>query len=187
MWPWEHLAVGYLSYSTYIHTVHRRTPEDHATLVALAGVLLPDLIDKPLAWGFGILPAGRSFGHSVLVAIPLVVFVAILGLLLGRLAITSAFAIGYGSHLAGDVVYPLVVKGDLEWGFLLWPIIPAESMGGSSTAVLPRVLELFRDFVDFLWSPAGAIYLSVEIVVFAVVTLMWIADGTPGVSWRPHR
>ena len=73
MWPWEHLAVGYIAFSV-MQRVGGRQGVPALAVVALAlGTQLPDLIDKLLGWGIGILPGGRSLGHSLLFALPVVV------------------------------------------------------------------------------------------------------------------
>jgi hypothetical protein len=72
MWPWEHVVVGYLAYSAVSHAVAGRAPSGRAAIAVAFAALLPDLVDKPLAWGLGVLPSGRSFAHSLVVAVPTV-------------------------------------------------------------------------------------------------------------------
>ena len=60
MWPWGHLALGYLLHSPLARARFGRPPTDRATLLLVIGTQLPDLVDKPLAWWLGVLPAGRS-------------------------------------------------------------------------------------------------------------------------------
>jgi hypothetical protein len=66
MWPWGHLALGYLLYSPFARARFGRPPTDRATLLLAFGTQLPDLVDKPLAWRLDVLPAGRTLGHSLL-------------------------------------------------------------------------------------------------------------------------
>ncbi|WP_313696272.1 metal-dependent hydrolase [Halorarum halobium] len=179
MWPWEHLAVGYLLYSGYTRLRGQGAP---ATLPVIALVLatqMPDIIDKPLAWMWGVLPAGRSLGHSLLFATPATVFVGITGLLARVPRITPAFALGYFSHLAGDVAYPLVVAEDLRIGFLFWPLVPAGD--AEAPEALPHLQELVMDFLAFLLTPRGTLYLLFEGTLVLVTVLVWIWDGFPGV------
>jgi len=61
MWPWEHLAFAYVLVSGYYRLAWRSRPTDAAAIVIAVGAVLPDLIDKPLAWGSACFPrAGRS-------------------------------------------------------------------------------------------------------------------------------
>ena len=67
MWPWGHVALGYLFYSLYVHWRHDRPPSAPAAIAVGVGTLLPDVIDKPLAWWAAVLPNGRSLAHSAVV------------------------------------------------------------------------------------------------------------------------
>ena len=66
---------------------------------AVAGALLPDVIDKTLAWVLGVVPAARHAGHTP-------VAVAVFGLtgsaLIGK-RWGAAFASAYATHLVGDL------------------------------------------------------------------------------------
>ena len=62
MWPWEHLAFGYLLWSLWLRARGRSLPGDWEALVLVFATQLPDLVDKPLAWQLGVLPGGRSLG-----------------------------------------------------------------------------------------------------------------------------
>ena len=66
---------------------------------AVAGALLPDAIDKTLAWVLGVVPAARHAGHTPLA-------VAAFGLagsaLIGK-RWGAAFASAYATHLVGDL------------------------------------------------------------------------------------
>lgn len=178
MWPWEHLAVGYVLYSLLAH-LRGRTPRTLPVLALLFATQMPDLIDKPLAWGFGVLPSGRTLAHSLLFATPAIAGVSVAGLLARAPRVGPAFALGYLSHLGGDVVYPLVVKGELRLGFLLWPLVPAVDQGPPGG--LPHLRELVMDFVVFLLTPRGTAYLLFDGSLVLVAFLVWVWDGMPGV------
>lgn len=183
MWPWEHLAFGYLLYSGYTRLRYGRPPE-HVPVLALAvATQFPDFVDKPLAWTFDVLPTARSFGHSVFVAAAVVTLVAVVARRWGRPAVGSAVAIGYSSHLLGDVLYGVLRGGSVELGYLLWPLvrIPVRETPG----FYERTLRLWSEFLTYLGSPAGRTYLALEMGFVIVVLLLWIADGWPGV--RSHR
>lgn len=180
MWPWEHVAFGYLIYSLGSRLLTSQLPGRREAYAVAVAALLPDLIDKPLAWGLGVLPGGRSLAHSLLVTSPILVGLAVLGRVLGRARLTAAVVIGYLSHLAGDVIYPLVTDAELRVGFLFWPLISPGSSSGPPVGMLSRALELGGEFAAFLASPQGLWYLAIELVVLLVIGLLWVADGAPG-------
>jgi hypothetical protein len=124
MWPWGHAAVGYLVYAVVRRAGGEEWPPDDATAIALAvGTQLPDLVDKPLAWSFGVLPSGRSLAHSLLVGGLLVAVVVALARRYGRHERAGAFAVGYYAHLFGDALGPLTSL-DVEFlTFLAWPVL----------------------------------------------------------------
>lgn len=180
MWPWEHLAFGYLWYSAYSRLVGRTGPDSTGVVLVAFGSLFPDLVDKPLAWGLGVLPAGRSLAHSLLVVGPLLVVAVSLGRGVVRRR-TVAFAVAYLSHLVGDVVYPLVTDGRLVLGFLVWPLVPAPHGHGGGD-FLGRVSELSAAFAGFVSTPRGLTYLTVELVAVGVIVLLYAYDGFPGLD-----
>lgn len=185
MWPWEHLAVGYLLYSACCRLGWRRPPATRGTLVVGVASLLPDLVDKPLAWWLGVLPAGKSLAHSLLAFLPLAAFAVLLGVRAGSHRGSLAFVVGYASHLAGDVAYPLALRGELRAEFLLWPVLP---VGGGTEQVLPHLRELLGAFIAFLATPRGTAYLAGELGLLAVTLAVWLFDGTPVLSaLRPGR
>ncbi|MDH5021307.1 metal-dependent hydrolase [Halobacterium rubrum] len=179
MWPWEHLAVGYLAYSGVSRLVWGEPPSTRGALVVGVAALAPDLVDKPLAWGLDVLPAGKSLAHSLFTALPLAGLAGLLGAWRGSQRLSAAFVLGYGSHLAADVLYPLVVRGDLRAGFLFWPVVPVR---GGADSVLPHLRELLGAFLAFLATPRGAVYLAAEIGLLAVALAVWVVDGTPVLS-----
>ncbi|PSQ27664.1 hypothetical protein BRD03_05435 [Halobacteriales archaeon QS_9_68_17] len=68
MWPWGHLAVGYLLYAASSRRQRARPPDGAETILIAFGTQFPDLGDKPLAWTVSVLPNGRSLAHSAFVA-----------------------------------------------------------------------------------------------------------------------
>ena len=180
MWPWEHVAFGYLAYSVASRILSRQPPGRLEALAVTVAAVLPDLIDKPLAWGLGVLPGGRSLAHSLLISSPLLVATVVLGTYFGRARLGAAVVVGYLSHLAGDVIYPLVTDGELRLGFLVWPLVSPESSSGPPVGLLSRFLELVGEFAVFLATPRGLWYLAIELAVLFVISLLWLADGAPG-------
>lgn len=178
MWPWGHLALGYACYSGYTRIRHGRPPSTPAVWTLALATQLPDLVDKPLAWGLGVLPSGLSLGHSLLFAIPL----SLAALALARRRSGehgAAVVVGYLSHLAGDVAYQSLGEGELVAGFLLWPLIsrPERSFSG----LLAETRRLFRSFVEAASSPGGAATVAPELGLLLAVLFLWGLDGFPGI------
>lgn len=173
MWPWEHLAVGYLCYSLFVRSRYARKP-DALPVVALAvGTQFSDLVDKPLAWTFGVLPGGHSLAHSALVAVP----IALLAVAFFE-KIGTAFAVGYLSHLPGDVFYPALVGGRPNVDFLLWPLVPAAE-SPTSIGFLEIVRLLFARFAENLFVGEFSAYLALELGLLLGVFALWLVDGLP--------
>ena len=187
MWPWEHLAFGYVLYSGYTRLRHGRRPERGPVVALVVATQLPDLIDKPLAWTFDVLPTGRSLGHSVFVAGAFLGVVALLARRRGAPAFGPAVAVGYLSHLLGDVIYHVVtqvLRGEAtaveDVAFLLWPLVrqPSRETG----RLLERTDQLFGEFVTYLGTPDGLVYLALELGLLLLATVFWASDGWPGLS-----
>lgn len=184
MWPWEHLAFGYLLFSLYSHARWSTGPTGRTAGTVAVATQIPDLIDKPFGWWLGVLPGGRTFAHSLLTAIPSIALVAIAGWFLHANRAAVAFAVGYLSHIAGDVIYPLVVEGELATGFLLWPITGTDA---ETTAPVGHIAELIADFAAFLMTSVGVVYLVVEILLLSTAIIVWWRDDAPGLDWFRRR
>ncbi|MFC6733691.1 metal-dependent hydrolase [Haladaptatus sp. DYSN1] len=180
MWPWAHFALGYIFYSGWSHARWRRAPTDGATLVAMFGSQFPDLVDKPLAWTFHVLPTGRSLAHSALTATALVGLCLLVAALWypHHLRYVVAFAIGYASHLLGDAFVPWYLGDTYYLGFLLWPVVPAIEYLEPEPGFLAHLLNLELDAI------VGA-----ELLLTGFVVLVWLLDGLPGLAllWRARR
>lgn len=170
MWPWGHLAAGYLLYSVASRLVVDDWPRGAPTVLVLFGTQAPDLVDKPLAWTLGVLPTGRSLGHSVVVAA--VVLPALWWVAASRDArpLAAAFSLGYLAHLLTDALYPLLALDVEHLTFLAWPLVsqptPDESYG-----ILAYFLTL---------EPTPE--LLFEGVLTALAAVVWYADGRPGLT-----
>ncbi|WP_340101288.1 metal-dependent hydrolase [Salinibaculum salinum] len=180
MWPWEHLAIGYLVYSLFVRYVAGHTPQALAVAALVVGTQFPDLIDKPLGWGTSLLPSGTSFAHSLFVAVPLAALAVTATAAVDRADIGVAFAIGYLLHLPADAVYPLLIGRHLNWTFLFWPLLPAPA---TTIPIVPFVRELAGQFLAFLSTPRGRLYLLLELGLLGGAILRWYVDGTPGLGW----
>ncbi|WP_049972856.1 metal-dependent hydrolase [Haladaptatus cibarius] len=168
MWPWGHLAVGYLAYSGFRRLWTNRPPTGSETLSLALGSQFPDVVDKTLAWGLNVLPTGRSLTHSLLTASILLAVTYRYCQRNGIRNLWTAFAVGYLTHPFADVLQP-AVAGDYERvTFLLWPLLE-----------LPA-----KQSVNLSVSVSGFFVFELFLVVVAVV--VWVLDGTPGLdSVRP--
>ncbi|MDQ2050143.1 metal-dependent hydrolase [Natronolimnohabitans sp. A-GB9] len=167
MQPVVHLAVGYLCYAGYTRWHGDGTPDEAPALAAIVGAALPDLIDKPI-WLADLVAVGRTIGHSLLFAIPVVIAVWLLTRARDRPVLGIAFAIGYLSHIATDVPWH-VISGDVdELGFLFWPLTPMPAYTGTKPLGTVPGLEVT---VTTLW---------LEAVILVAGVALWWADGRPG-------
>jgi hypothetical protein len=178
MWPWEHLALGYLAYSLWSRQVARRPPTPREAAVVALGTQFPDLVDKPLGWVFHLLPSGVSLAHSALVAIPTALSLFALATLDERARLGLPFAVGYLSHLPADAGFGLLLGGSSKTSFLLWPLVPQESVIGS-TGVLQFVTTLFTSYLTHLGGPSGVGYLLFEVGLIGSALVVWQRDGRP--------
>jgi len=178
MWPWEHLCFGYLLYSLVARGTGREQPSERDTAALAVATQLPDLIDKPLAWTVAVLPSGISLAHSLAFAVPCCLLAWGLARRRSAPALGVAFAVGYGSHLAGDSLYPLFTSGEAATAFLFWPFVARPPI--EDTAFLSEVSQLFASFQTFLATPRGQVYLLAEATVLGLVVVLWVRDGRPG-------
>lgn len=170
MWPWGHLAAGYLVYSVYCRFVADGRPPGLATVVALLGTQAPDLLDKPLAWTFAVLPSGRSLGHSLVVA---AVVLPVLWWVAGRRdarPLAAAFAVGYLTHLLTDALYPLLALDLKAVTFLGWPLLPVPAYG--------ETYAILEYFLTLQFTPE----LAFELLLVLVASVVWHVDGRPGLA-----
>lgn len=169
MWPWGHLAVGYLLYSLGRHHRGGRPGPLEAALVAL-GTQLPDLVDKPLAWSLGVLPGGRTLGHSIIVAALVIGAISVIVRpRYGRRPVT-AFAVGYLSHLLADLPPELLAGEITRASYLLWPLLP------------PPPYELEPSFIAHLRAYELGSYEALQFLLFGVAVGVWYRDGAPGLA-----
>lgn len=169
MQPIVHLVVGYVCYSAYTRFDRGEPPASTPAIVAVVGASLADLIDKPLH-AAGVVPVGRTIGHSLLFAGPLVAIGWLLARQRGRDRLGVAVAIGYGSHLAADIPWHLLSGDYHELGFLLWPITPMPEYSGVKPLGTVPVLGV------------EATTLWLEAVIFVAGIALWWVDGRPGLD-----
>lgn len=181
MWPWEHLAVGYACYSLWRRVRGTRPPGDAEAWAVVFGSLLPDLVDKPLAWTFGVLSSGVSVAHSVLVAVPVALGAWLASRRVGAAPVGAAFAVGYLLHLPADLAYPLALGGRVVPEVLLWPFGPETAP--ARAGLLANVRFYLEVLFARLRTPRGAVYLAFEAALLAGALAGWWADGRPGLPF----
>lgn len=168
MLPWGHLAFGYVLYSGVARWFYRRRPDGYALVFVLAGTQFPDLVDKPLAWTFHVLPSGRSLAHSAFTATLVSAAVWLYCRRRGRSDLGAAFTVGYASHLVGDG-YRALLTGQYQYlSSLGWPLLPPPPFSHEG-----GIIEHFR---TLSFTPNFAL----QLVLVAVVYVVWIEDGAPG-------
>ncbi|UHQ96141.1 metal-dependent hydrolase [Natrinema halophilum] len=178
MWPWGHLAVGYLLYSISTHALLRRPPTGRGAIALAVATQFPDLVDKPLAWTLAIIP-GRSLGHSFFFVGPLLLVGMMIAGRYGQPEVGAAWVIGYLSHLFTDVFSPLsILEMDVSLGFLFWPLVPVPmtTHGG----FLETILYYLNESIAYIFTPIGVLFVISQIVPLFVMMVVWIYDGCPG-------
>ncbi|WP_255149583.1 metal-dependent hydrolase [Halorarius halobius] len=181
MWPWGHAAFGYLLYSLSHRLATRKPPSDRPTVVLLAASLFPDLVDKPLSWGWGLFPSGYAVGHSALVAVPLGLLVVGIALLRGWPAEGLAFTVGYWSHLVGDVLYASAREGELAVSLVLWPLVSLPPYATDRGLFGRTVLYLHEFLAGFASGSFEPLTVALYVGPLSAAALLWLLDGRPGV------
>ena len=173
MYPLGHLAAGYVAYSLVTKFTTRRSPGEGEVLAVLFGTQFPDLVDKPLAWWFHLLPSGRTLAHSVYVTAAVLIVVGYVAIRLDREPLAQAFGFGYVSHLVGDSVYALDALDTLNTdaiSFLAWPLTN------------PIVYVVDWHAGPYLQATALTPTFGWELVFGTVVCALWLIDGRPGLA-----
>ena len=180
MWPLGHLVTGYLVYSLGRRAARRPPPSTLTALVVAFGTQFPDLVDKPLAWYFGVLPNGRSLAHSLITATLVCALMIRAADRYDRRELGVAFAVGYLAHLPGDMVGSIANGSFDSLAFLLWPVLPPVEYATEPTFAA-HLMQL-----ELALTPMIALELGIAGLAF----LIWLADGTPGTNLIvvvPHR
>jgi hypothetical protein len=186
MWPWGHLAVGYLSYAVAVRLFRGRR-ERAALLALVVGTQFPDVVDKPLAW-VGLLPYGRSLAHSLLVLVPLCLVVVVVARRRTHARTGTAFALGALTHTLTDAWHGIVTLDPGRLSFLLWPYLPSPDDGGVGTP--GGHADRLASEVDTTHAGAGGLVDVVQsepvgqLLILAVAVAVWVAEGTPGLPGR---
>jgi len=172
MLPWGHAAVGYLCYTLWLRARNRHPPADLAVVALAVGTQFPDLIDKPLAWTFSVLPSGRSLGHSLVITAILAFGLWQLAQRFDRHREASAFLCGHLAHIVADML-PAVIAGEwIQLRTLAWPLVPVH--------VYPD--ELDRGLIEFFLTLEPAAVPTSGVVLTVVAVVVWVTDGRPGLG-----
>lgn len=179
MWPWGHLAVAYLSYVGIVRLRGHR--QRLLPLVAVVvGSQLPDLVDKPFAWTFAMLPSGRSLMHSLFTALVVVMVTYWVSRRFQREDIATALGVGMVSHSLVDLGPGVVIGllqgqwGQLQWTtYLLWPLL--------ATPSYPNDHSFMQHFLAFTLDP----YVVFQFGLFAVAVVVWLRSDAPECHLRP--
>lgn len=186
MFPWEHLALGYLVYSLSARVLGFRPPDRAALFAVLLGSQFPDLVDKPASWLFNVFPSGVSVAHSVFVAVTLTLAVVVVAARYDRTDIGLAFGTGYLLHLPADAAYRTIVRGlPPDYRVFLWPVAPKhpEPPGG----FLVNVEYYISNYPELFDTVNGVRFLGFEALLLGGALLLWIADGMPGIPQCDRR
>lgn len=180
MWPWGHLALGYLCYAAYLGAWKREAPRGWPVVALAIGTQFPDVVDKPLAYWFGVLPEGRALMHSLAVFVPLALGLLAVAWYYGRTQVGAGFTIGWGSHLLGDSIGALQQGSYGQLSFLLWPIRPAPDYQAPDFLFHARkLLASLRELdVDALLAPGESLFV-LELWLATGVLLLWVVQGLP--------
>lgn len=181
MMPWEHAIVGYIGFSILVRFGPRGPPTAVETAAVLVASLLPDLIDKPLAWQFNIFASGHAIGHSVFFALPLVALFLAFAHRRGSSRTGVAFGVGYLFHLLADVVPQSIRRGESLVDRLLWPLEQDGSGydAGFGAELTENLTAYFGWMAEQIASGDPDPYLFVLFGLFGFGLLLWVADGLP--------
>ncbi|ELY41993.1 metal-dependent hydrolase [Natronorubrum tibetense] len=189
MFPWEHLAFAYVLYSLFANAVLRRAPTSRETVAVVIGSQLPDLVDKPLAWTFGITETGYSVGHSIFVAPIVCLAVYAVAARRDDRLVAGAFTLAYGSHLVIDVYDPLRESSRFEPRVVLWPLESPPS--GDHGGFLDHFALYFVRYVNELLTGGVTPSVALQLGLGLAVVALWLVDGAPiaadGYRWLRAR
>lgn len=189
MWPWEHVVVAYLAYSVLSHIRRRESPRAGEVALVVLASLLPDLIDKPLAWSLHLVSTGYGPAHSLLFVLPAIVALSVRWWAVGRPWRAVAFATGYLLHISGDLFFQSRY-GTVDPSVFLWPVLVYESTGEHAGFVTESMVRI-SGFASRLLAGDVSTYTTVQLGLMAVAVLLWVYDGAPvvrqSIEWTTDR
>ncbi|MFP8953657.1 metal-dependent hydrolase [Natrialbaceae archaeon A-arb3/5] len=184
MWPWEHAVVAYVLYSALSHALARAPPSTRETVAVLVGSQLPDLVDKPLAWTFGITETGYSIGHSMFVAPVVCLAVYVVAVRNGDRRLADAFSLAYLSHLVTDVLNPIRSGRPPELRVVLWPVSSPPT--GDHGGFIDHFGVYFVRYMNAILADGLSTGIALQFLLGTAVLALWLYDGAPIASdcWR---
>lgn len=180
MWPWEHAVFAYVCYSLVCRVIYRDIPGEYETGIVVVASILPDLIDKPLAWQFEVFQSGYAVAHSVFVASFLAVTGGLVAREYGQPQLGIAFGIGYLLHLVGDVVPLYISSGEWTIRHLLWPV--ADTDGRLHDTFFAGVRHNLEPYIQSLLALEFTPSLAGRFILGTVALILWYADHRPGLA-----
>ena len=180
MWPWGHLAVGYVAFSAFVRVQPETELSDRAVIVLAVATQLPDLVDKPLAWQFGLLNDGIDVAHSLLVGLPLALTVGLVLWNTRRRQLGAAVVIGYGSHVLADILFGALFSESPVLTAFLWPLYGTSP--STTPGLGPKVWALLSNSRALLGTAMGRTYFALEVLLLVSTVALWVADGVPGLG-----
>lgn len=147
-------------------------------VVLAVATQLPDLIDKPLAWQFGLLSNGIGVAHSLIVGVPAALALGVVLRFKGYPELGAGVAIGYGSHVCGDLLFAALFSRPPILPSFLWPVYttPVSAAPGLGA----KTLQLLSDSRDLLGGSMGRTYFLLEALLIGGTVALWVLDGKPG-------
>lgn len=124
MLPWSHFPVAAVPVTAYIWWQDRQFPTAKSLFIVGVGSQFPDLIDKPLAHQFFLLPSGRVGAHSLPIAIPIAIVALYVAWKLNPRRAGAVFVFAYASHIVADYYKLLVRPNPKSPTGLFWPLVP---------------------------------------------------------------
>lgn len=183
MWPWGHLAVGYVAYSAFERLRGAGAPSQRNAFVLAVATQVPDLVDKPLAWQFGVMQSGVGVAHSLLIGVPVAVLVGVGLYRRGYPGTGGAVAVGHVTHVLGDLLFGWLFGTPPLLPAFLWPL--RSTVEPAPAGFAGRVWDLLLNSQDLLATSTGRQYFLLQSVLLLVTVGIWFNDGRPGLKpWR---
>ncbi|MBV0925466.1 metal-dependent hydrolase [Halomicroarcula limicola] len=178
MFPWGHLAFGYVLYSLTRRALGVNTIAGREVIVLALATQLPDLVDKPLSWSLSVFPSGYAVAHSVFVAVPLGLAALAVGWKYDRVRLGLAVLVGWWSHLVGDVMLAVLTGGAYTVTRVLWPVVVLPG-SHSELSFVEKFVYYVGEFIELLGSSAGPYVFAIYFGPLLLAAILWLADGAP--------
>jgi membrane-bound metal-dependent hydrolase YbcI (DUF457 family) len=161
VYPSEHFLIVAVPVVLFTSLRDQQLPSRQLFGLTFLASQFPDLIDKPLAHEFGLIPSGRVFMHSFPTVLPLWLLVGVYAWRTDRPRAGAVFILGHLSHLLADNSKALLEQPPRVPSDLLWPVVPAVQRPLSPGWAGPGSINVH------LWTLFSALVLAVT--VYSVV------------------